>query len=77
VVVGHMKGEYEARREKMKKYLGKVKEIMGSFNKITFTKVPREENFIADALAQIASATEEEITTSDRPMQELITLSIG
>lgn len=49
----------------MKKYLGKLEEIMRSFYTITFTKVPREENSTADVLAQIASTTEEEITTSD------------
>jgi hypothetical protein len=37
-----VKGEYEAREEKMKKYLEKVKEIMGSFDKITFTKALRK-----------------------------------
>jgi hypothetical protein len=67
VVVRHVKGEYEARGEKMKKYLGKVKEIMGSFDKIAFTKVPREENLTTDALARITFAIKEEITTLDRP----------
>ena len=51
VVVKHVKGEYVARGEKMKKYLETVKEIMGLFDQITFTKVPREENSVADALA--------------------------
>lgn len=61
----------------MKRYLAKVKEIMGSFDKVTFTKVPREENSAVDALTRIATATEEEITTSDRPVQEFATPSIG
>jgi ribonuclease HI len=63
VVVGHVKGEYKAREDKMKRYLEKVKEIMGSFNKVTFTRVPKEENSVADALTRITFATEEEITT--------------
>ena len=76
VVVGHVKGEYEARREKMKKYLEKVKEIMGLFDKITFTKVPWEENLTADALAWIGSTVEEEITATHWPVQELSAPSI-
>ena len=40
VVVGHVKGEYEARGEKMRRYLDKVKKIMKSFDKVIFTKVP-------------------------------------
>jgi hypothetical protein len=69
VVVGHIMGEYEAREDKMKRYLEKVKEIMGSFDKIAFTKVPREENSQADALAHIGSPTKEEITTARCPTQ--------
>ena len=76
VVVGHVKGEYKAREEKMKKYVEKVKEIMGLFDKITFTKVPREEKSAANALARIGSVAEE-VTTSDRLVQELVAPSIS
>ena len=76
VVVRHMKGEYEARGEKMKKYLEKVKELIGSFNKISFTKIPREENSTANALACISLAAEEGMATSNRPVQELAISSI-
>ena len=59
----------------MKKYLTKVKEAMESFDKIAFTKVPREENLQADTLARIGFATEEDISTG-RPIQELAESSI-
>ena len=71
VVVGQIKGEYESRGDKMKRYLEKVKKIMGSFDKIAFTKVPREENSQVDTLAHISSATKEEITTTGCPAQEI------
>ncbi|XP_059455029.1 uncharacterized protein LOC132185246 [Corylus avellana] len=76
VVVGHIQGEYEARGSKMKKYLVKVKEIMEFFNKITFTKLPREENSQADALARMGSTTEEEVIAVDHPIQDLTEPSI-
>jgi ribonuclease HI len=62
VVVEHIKGEYEAQGNKMKRYLAKVKEAMEFFDKIAFTRVPREENSQANALAHIGSTIEEEIT---------------
>jgi ribonuclease HI len=77
VMVGHVKREYEARGEKMKRYLEKVKEIMESFDKVTFTKIPWEDNSAADALTRIASAIEEEVATSDHSVQELAMPSIG
>jgi ribonuclease HI len=55
----------------MKKYLTKVKEAMGSFDKISFTKVPREENSQADTLARIGFAIKED-TTTGRLVQEVI-----
>jgi ribonuclease HI len=53
VVVGHIRGEYEARGEKMKRYLSKVQEIERSFEKVMVTRVPREDNDRADSLASL------------------------
>lgn len=76
MVIEHIKGEYEARGDKMKRHLEKVKEVMELFDKIAFTKVPREENSQAYALARFGSSTDEEITTSGHPVQELTKSSI-
>ena len=73
----HVREEYEARGEKVRKYLEKVKEIMESFGKVIFTKIPREENLAANALVWIAFAIEEEAATSHRPVQEMAIPSIG
>ena len=60
----------------MKRYLEKVKEVVEFFDKIAFTKVPREENSQADALACIGAATKEEIIAAGHPVQELSESSI-
>lgn len=76
VVVRHIKGEYEARGDKMKWYLTRVKEAIEFFDKIAFTKVPQEENEEANTLARIGSSIDEEITVAGRPVQELAEPSI-
>ena len=76
VVVGHIKGEYEAQGKKTKQYLAKVKEIMEVFDKIVFTKVPWEENVKANTLACIGSFANEEIATTGHPVQDLTEPSI-
>ena len=41
VIAGHILGEYEAKGEKMKKYLMKVKELSSRFSHFSVKKVPR------------------------------------
>jgi hypothetical protein len=53
--VGHIRGEFEAKGERMKKYLAKVQGIQTSFQKFNITKIPREHNEKADHLARMAS----------------------
>ena len=48
VIVGHIRGDFEAKGEKMKMYLSKVRCIQSSFQKFSITKVPKEENEKAD-----------------------------
>jgi ribonuclease HI len=51
VIVGHIRGEFEAKGEKMKRYLTKVQGMLSSFQKFCITKIPREDNEKADHLA--------------------------
>jgi ribonuclease HI len=44
VIVGHIRGEFEVKGEKMKKYLTKVQDMQSSFQKFCITKIPREDN---------------------------------
>jgi ribonuclease HI len=51
VIVGHIRGEFEAKGEKMKMYLSKVHNMLSSFQKFCSTKIPREDNEKVDRLA--------------------------
>uniref|UniRef100_A0A2N9FDC4 Uncharacterized protein n=1 Tax=Fagus sylvatica TaxID=28930 RepID=A0A2N9FDC4_FAGSY len=59
LVIGQVKGEYEAREDRMKKYLTVVQTLLPHFKKVEFVQIPREENVDADRLARLASSGEE------------------
>uniref|UniRef100_A0A2N9F216 Uncharacterized protein n=1 Tax=Fagus sylvatica TaxID=28930 RepID=A0A2N9F216_FAGSY len=50
LVIGQIKGEYEAREDRMKKYLTVVQTLLPHFEKVEFVQIPREENVDADRL---------------------------
>ena len=54
--MGQVNGTCEAKEERMKKYLNKVKRLVQKFKEDSFLQVPREENMEANALAKAASA---------------------
>jgi ribonuclease HI len=56
VIIGHIMGEFEAKGDKMKKYLAKVQGMQTSFQKFSITKIPSKDNEKADHLARMASA---------------------
>jgi ribonuclease HI len=51
VIVGHIRGEFEAKWEKMKRYLTKVQDMQSSLQKFCIMKIPKEDNEKADCLA--------------------------
>ena len=57
LVVNQMKGEYEAKGKKMKKYLREVNQLVKQFKKCQVSHVPRSKNKKADALSKLASLT--------------------
>jgi ribonuclease HI len=59
LVIGQIKGKYEAREDRMKKYLTVVQTLLPHFKKVEFVQIPREENIDADRLAGLASSGEE------------------
>jgi ribonuclease HI len=71
VIVGHINGEFEAKGEKMKKYLTKVQSMQTAFRKFCIKKIPREDNEKADHLARMASAETEESDENERVIQIL------
>ena len=58
LVIGQANGMYEAKEERMKKYLNKVRRLIKKFSEAHFVQIPREENMEADTLAKEASVSE-------------------
>ena len=55
-MIGQVNGTCEAKEERMKKYLGKVKQCIKSFTTTQFQQIPIEDNVEADVLDKTASA---------------------
>ncbi|XP_075659122.1 uncharacterized protein LOC142629003 [Castanea sativa] len=56
LIVGQVNGEFEARDERMKKYLNRVKEVLGMFKNFKVRQIPRGQNVHADSLAMLATS---------------------
>ena len=56
MIIGQINGTYEAKEERMKKYLSRVKRPIKKFKEASFFQILREENMKADALAKKALA---------------------
>ena len=63
LVIGQIKEEYEAKEERMQKYLMLTKHLTQEFGKIEFIQIPRSQNMVANKVVKIASL-EEETTSS-------------
>ena len=61
VVVKQIEDFYEARGEKMILYLKKVRELLKKFVRVQIIHIPRAENSRADALAKLATASQEDL----------------
>ncbi|XP_075665519.1 uncharacterized protein LOC142635206 [Castanea sativa] len=56
LVVGQVNREFEARDERMKKYLDRVKGVLGTFKSFKVRQIPRGQNAHADSLAMLATS---------------------
>ena len=61
LVVKQIEDSYEARGEKMILYLKKVRELLKKFIQVQIKHVPRTENSRADALAKLATTSQEDL----------------
>ena len=61
LVVKQIEDSYEARGEKMILYLKKVSELLKKFIRVQVKHVPREENSRVDALAKLATTSQEDL----------------
>ena len=77
VIVGHIRGEFEAKGEKMKMYLSKVQHMQSYFQKFCITKIPREDNEKADRLARMASVENVKIEEDRKLIRNLTHSSIS
>ena len=56
LIINQVNGMCEAKEDRMKKYLNKVKKLIKKFKEASFVQLLREENMEADTLAKAASA---------------------
>ena len=61
LVVGKMKGELEARDERMQGYLSQVRHLQSRFESFSLLHVPRSGNTHADFLATLATSSTQSI----------------
>ena len=64
LVIGQIKGEYEAKENRMQKYLKLTNQLVQEFDQVDFTQVPQSQNSEADEVARQASS-EEGTSSSD------------
>lgn len=70
LVIRQMNGEYEVRAEHLKAYHEWLRTLAGSFRKVEFRWVPREENTVADGLSKRAIEASWEDAKHHRPVRE-------
>ena len=58
-MIGQIKGEYEAKEERMQKNLRLTNHLTQEFDKVEFVQIPRSQNMVVDEVAKIASSEEE------------------
>ena len=58
LVIGQIKEEYEAKEERMQKYLELTKHLAQEFDKLEFVQIPRGQNMAADEITKMASSEE-------------------
>ncbi|XP_030936072.1 uncharacterized protein LOC115961193 [Quercus lobata] len=62
LVVGQIRGEYEAKEERMQKYLKLTKHLTQEFDIVEFVQIPRSQNIGADEVSKLASSEEGKIS---------------
>ena len=53
LIIGQVKGDYEAKEERMQKYLKIVQRLSQHFDNLNFVQIPRAKNAEADFLARL------------------------
>ena len=58
LVIGQVNSEYEAKEDRMAKYLNLVRDAMTRFNEVIIVQISRKQNIEADTLAKLASSAQ-------------------
>ena len=61
LVVGQVRGEFEAKDERMQGYLGQVRCMQSKFDSFDLIHVPRSGNAHADSLAMLATSSAQDL----------------
>ena len=61
-MIGQIRGEYEAKEERMQKYLRLTKHLTREFDTVEFVQIPRSQNMGADEVSKLASSEKGEIS---------------
>ena len=64
LVIGQIKGDYEAKEERMQKYVRLMKHLTQEFDRVEFTQIPKSQNMMADEVSKLASSEEGGISTN-------------
>ena len=62
LVIGQIKEEYEAKKERIQKYLRLTKHLTQEFDKVEFVQIPKNQNMVVEEVAKLASSKEERRT---------------
>ena len=62
LVIGQIRGEYEAKEERMQKYLRLTKHLTQEFDIVEFVQIPKSQNMGADEVSKLASSEKREIS---------------
>ena len=63
LVIGQIRGEYEAKEKRMQKYLRLMKHLTQEFDTVEFVQIPRSQNMGTDEVSKLASSEKGKIST--------------
>ena len=58
LVIGQINEKYEAKEERMQRYLRLTKHLTQDFDRVEFVQIPRSQNMIVDEIVKQASSEE-------------------
>ena len=69
LVIGQVRGEFEAKETRMQKYLKLTNQLVSSFDHAEFVQIPQDQNAEADEVAQSASL-DDQAKANDQKLEE-------